>query len=900
MSRPHLSTTSSVGDFLERRPSASDSLQGTLKRDMDRSLSETQPEKHGTWRDSMSGLARSMLLRAKGSIDHIRGVPELEEHQAERSLPARSYSFARGSLRSPHSPSHVPEVHRSASLSLRRVLTSSSRRSKRSSLLVNMMAKRSLTKLQGPEELLDDASDSGSTHTSAARASLRSLCLQESPRSNQSSPRSSEKVHTPGRHSRDHIPSTRGSSPIPIPRSSPPPTIDFDIESGKLSPACMFGSDIDTSSPEQTKPALPEIDMSTRDQMVITRRKSRRRAVKNEIDRIKEEHIHVPRRASNDHWRMRRVSRQRHVKLPEPITETQVPDMPSPMPGTNLPLEDPFERHHTPTESTSDAAVMESSTARSMDGAADGSRRMFSASSHSHHQDSEALEVSADFGRSEGLTASEPTTRDQQPVITDAPKTSSVVADDSRHAAAIFDASHQDDDRYVQLSPEALRTQIVAGRKALERLEGRMAGIEASLRKVDAAPDLVYAAKTADPGKPFASIAARMDLPASDASSEDTAPQHAWMSSPSLRSISLATSDTFSQSCQSPLETQDLFYPSEEESAMSSAQIHLQQMRHVACNGISEREADSSFEQDPSSQRRGLGSGTVSTREIDADAVSPGTGRTPRSSPCVHTTSFSTPDMGSSADFYRQRAERDARYWDIFDVKNRQHLVASEALDTRTDEMVESKSMGSRASSGWMLREDAKLERPAESPPPYSASREHSVVGADLPSDARMCVSSAYHGSHLGIPMQGIDSSPDAVSPSRNLKEGSSDWCLQDIDNRKLVPPPSTTSGENDEHATPLAQRNLTVDVMNLLRGSPSQESPLRPTHPVSSELGDPGIPRIALPFRPTQSSVTGRKSQATAPKYDKVATTELSGTRSYDVFRDDDSDKENRVEVGV
>jgi len=50
-------------------------LQEQLDKDLGMN-SNAAKSKHGTWRDSMSGMARSVLLKAKDSIDTLRGASD--------------------------------------------------------------------------------------------------------------------------------------------------------------------------------------------------------------------------------------------------------------------------------------------------------------------------------------------------------------------------------------------------------------------------------------------------------------------------------------------------------------------------------------------------------------------------------------------------------------------------------------------------------------------------------------------------------------------------------------------------------------------------------------------------------------------------------------------------------
>ncbi|PSK55963.1 Mitochondrial escape protein 2 [Elsinoe australis] len=588
----------------------------------------------------MSGIARSVLLRAKGSIDHIRGASEQDEQDKPHRLPARSYSSARGSLKADRSEDDHSQ-HRGASLSLRRVLTTSSRRSsKRASLFVNMMSKRSPTKLPlGPEELVDDASETASITTSAARVSFRSLRLQESPRSNKSSHKSSEITRTADRLSRDHGSSTGRSSPIPIPgsRASPPPTIDLNIESGKLSTNRLFEPTFPDEIAESPMPVdaivnsvsndvgkedhlYPKIDTTTRDELIIARRRSRRQAIKNEIERIKEEHhVHIPRRASNDHWRMRRPSRHKSSKLLDAKSKV-IPDLPSPMPGTNLPLDDPFDFRASEVPGTMNE---QAGLIPAVDGTSD--------EAPANATQIAVLENNVDYLVPEMRHS---ISNDLLEASTVAPASPWQTQPSSNLVGGHSIAS------LAQASNDILRSEIEVGRRALERLEGRMASLEAELRKTGSRVPPGATLQSSSNHTPSSSSAASRVSSASGSMSITSLPriiQSIHHNMPSdTRTVSLAKSDNFSDDCSSPLQVQDLFYPSDDESALSSAKDHLNQMQHVACNGSPNTSPDLAQNTGP----------TTTTPHSHRFLV----------------TSFSTPDMGSPTDFYRQRANRKQRY----------------------------------------------------------------------------------------------------------------------------------------------------------------------------------------------------------------------------------------------
>ncbi|GAM88010.1 hypothetical protein ANO11243_060390 [Dothideomycetidae sp. 11243] len=538
---------------MTRSSSASDSLQNNLAKDVELSL--TSAARHSTWRDSMSGLARSMLLKAKDSIDTLRGVPE-PGHRANRVEAAagtshRSLSSARASLRSMKhgNQDDTADGHR-ATLSLRRVLTSSSRRSKRSPLLVNLMAKRSTTRLQGPEELIDDDSASHS-HSSPARESLQSLCKQDSPHSKASSLRSSTPWRLHARHRSTQGSPTRASSPIPIPSSSSPPTIQFEIESGNMSPERIFGLEPSSSPSKLDKVQIPIIDVATRDGMIIHGRRAKRQGTTEDMDALKEGR--VPRRSSNDHWRLRRTSRSRPSNLPEPTKQsTSRENLPSPMPGTNLPLEDPFDS----SASSSERRELLCRASSCLDGTEDRnltSRKTFAAQPtlSGTLQSPSAGHIDATSGQ---WVSNDPVAR----VTTSSGTTATMVAlqEATRHLTAKQALLEETPEAF---SPTILRAELEAGRKALERLEDRMAGIETELRKNIPTPSTPTPQRNAAPGRVFPKprpLPINRELSRSEpGQSEATTPVGSRVASSQM---------SFS-STDSPLEVQDLFYASDRE-----------------------------------------------------------------------------------------------------------------------------------------------------------------------------------------------------------------------------------------------------------------------------------------------------------------------------------------------
>ncbi|KAF2226307.1 hypothetical protein BDZ85DRAFT_278264 [Elsinoe ampelina] len=766
-----------------RRPSATASLQSTLNKDVELSLNRSS--RHNTWRDSMSGIARSVLLKAKGSIDHIRGVPEHDEH-GRPSVPTRSFSSARTRTSRLQEVDATPELRRGASLSLRRVLTTHSK-SKRSSLLVDMMAKRSLTKLVGPEELIDEAADTGSVHTSPARASLRNLHVLSMTRSDDSSANLSAKVRTPDRHSRGHDSvDTTGSSPIPIPRGSPPPTIDFEIESGQLSPTRLFGDEsLDSSEVKseaitahrETPIQAPEspvvdVDTETRNTMIMARRRSKRQAIRSEIERIKDEHIHIPRRSSNDHWRMRKVSRNRPHKLPEASPSPEViPALPSPMPGTNLPLDDPFDVGPIAAKSLLELPAQATNEAlpAKVDGAADPSSGL----------------------PATGISISPSSSIRATPAKAHA---TALALPPEYSAEAVRHIPDGIDDDLATMSPQALRMEIEVSRRALQHLEGRMADIEAELRKAPpySPPIMTWTGQSE-------MAAERTDLPLRTLNSDVGPGAHSLQSSgPSSRHTSResggttnalhAGSDTFSEPLQSPLEVQSLFYASDDEKAMLSAKRHLHQVQVLeSVRRPDQAELGAVLPSKPAFNIQNP------LTEMGPNAEKPGT-------------TVSTPDIGSPVDFYAQRAEREQRYWEIFGIRNRQTTRVPSAESTRTDEIDGVRPSKPRASSAWLLSDDPQqLKRPADWPHPYSNVDDDDEVENEgvhtAPGDD--------HGA--STPAVFVSSTPQALDAELTRPDD-------------LPSPPTDPEEGNRDHGTPSEQRTLAKDVINLLRRSSTEE----------------------------------------------------------------------------
>ena len=493
------------------------------------------------------------------------------------------------------------------------------------------MSKRSTSKLHGPEEVLDDAV-SVKTDVSSTRTILRSLAKRDSPRSKHSSFHSSPPKEEDSKPSTAHSSPIRASSPIPIPNSSPPPIIDLQIESGDMSPKRLFGLDSPPPTGSREPFVMPAFDTASRDQLIINSRRSKRQAVKSEIICPP-----VPRRTSNDHWRLRQAARNRSAKLPE------IPQRASPVegliPGIGLPLEELSIDSTAPPRLTDTGPLTQD---------LDGTSERVSAYSadvqlEGHLQSPSAGHIDSLSGR---WISNDPVARAASPLDTDDGMSGSF---QSTGLAALRQAAKDVATRQVLLekapdvlSHESLRAELEAGRKALESLERRLAGVEAGLRRSSAG-------STPSKSRELANLSIQTRLPSTGQSKMYTSPK--FHTSPTQSRV---TSSSFSfSSMKSPLEVQDLFYDSDNEcwnippvrksisadfdSATSEAQAHLHDMQPIAMNG-----------------------------------------------------SIPIPTMGPPEDFFRMRTERAARYYNLFHVASPSREPSSSVSAARTDELAES------------------------------------------------------------------------------------------------------------------------------------------------------------------------------------------------------------------
>lgn len=202
-------------------------------------------------------------------------------------------------------------LRRAPTLSLRKVIDSTAKLSKRSSMFGSGTSRTSSTDLlRGPEQFVDE--DTTSPVASEKRMSFSSLRasikLNKSP-INQGSPLSKSDSKNQ-RMSIEYDTPSRPSSPIPIRHDSPPPSISFDIEAGcplttsvleGIGQAPILFTEQLTARPEQPSFAMEGIKVLK-----------------------SEEHTsplaeHVPRRGSNDHWKMRKVSRRLSIRTINPL-----------------------------------------------------------------------------------------------------------------------------------------------------------------------------------------------------------------------------------------------------------------------------------------------------------------------------------------------------------------------------------------------------------------------------------------------------------------------------------------------------------------------------------------------------------------------------------------------------
>lgn len=490
------------------------------------------------------------------------------------------------------------------------------------------------------------------------------------------------------------------SSPIPIPSSSPPPTIDFEIETGKLSPNRMFWQGNSASSESADADVIAGTSLDSQTDLTVGRRRSAGRA---KAEHDKQKAVHVPRRSSLDHWRLHKVNRRKAVNCSKANKVLLgEPPLPSPMPGTNLPLEDPFESFDNEMGLQADAGLVPSITDDPppyTDGACD--PRLSIASTAVARDLPAGYLRSPKSGHINAVTgdwiSNDPISRS---LITSVPS----LPEKSLHqssSAELLALKRASKDLVVRqtlletspdaLPPAVLRAELEASRKALSRLEDRMASVELELRI--ATPDSKQ--RTAKRETGFTEDAENECLVMVDNGlcNEEVTKQEANAGS--------SSTDSFSTT-KSPLETQDLFYPSDPDdnattgaqarscsyttdSAWSVAQEHIRSMQQIASNGA---------ETTDNTARR-------SSDQSKHDSLSPIQETSPDRSEVPSDNRRSTqdstgaPSMGSPTAFSNAHAERAARYSAIYHDQNGQSYL-NQAADS---ELAESSSKSSSFSS---------------------------------------------------------------------------------------------------------------------------------------------------------------------------------------------------------
>jgi len=331
--------------------------------------------------------------------------------------------------------------------------------------------------------------------------------------------------------------------------------------------------------------------------------------------------IHVPRRASNDHWRMRNASRKKsqHTDdLPMPTSHDAGP--PSPMPGTNLPLDDLFD----PTSSAGKAGTSldgllppqrKTASIPSIDGVMEDSAVDGTTLCDSNEKLCPAQDKNDLTQHSEELAAS--ITRDQPEIIANPLSQAELeLKQDLEHIKIML----------IQVREASVPTpgeQALAGHKdkslayeslsQSQALADRLRSIETYVEKISSdianfttlsdverselelqVESYEHLSESSEPeAECFEPRAESCDL---QMGSPEPSIAYGCYQSPILLPSSTRES---SESYHSPLITQALFYPSppneedrnsEHGSALSAADQYLQSIRGIATNGRSEAE----------------------------------------------------------------------------------------------------------------------------------------------------------------------------------------------------------------------------------------------------------------------------------------------------------------------
>jgi len=229
-------------------------------------------------------------------------------------------------------------------------MTNSSKRAMRSSLFATLPKQDLVTEPPCGPDAVDTDEDNSQAGNSQKRFSLNSIRALASPASKRSSKQSSPLARSEYDDDRPSTSPPRRSSPIPIPLVSPAPAIHLQIESGSLSPSPLFACQDQDINQEGSTLEAQHTNADTPVKRPLSRIMSRKRPKSSSRDKSREQcsedppKTHIPRRASADHWRMRDACRKKSRQTVEHSTHQDLAvNLPSPMPGTNLLLDDPFD-----------------------------------------------------------------------------------------------------------------------------------------------------------------------------------------------------------------------------------------------------------------------------------------------------------------------------------------------------------------------------------------------------------------------------------------------------------------------------------------------------------------------------------------------------------------------------
>lgn len=330
-------------------------MHGKLSRHVESIPSPTSDvAKDRTWRLSVGGIAHNLLLRAKDSIDNLRGATKTQDIESDTASSIPSQESPRDSLplirsRLGYSPAssvhHASETSRSsrrfsASNSLRRVLTNASKRSKRGSIMGTLSRKLRMSEMPVGPDAIEDSDDASRSQSESPCKLDQVACQVPLPDNVGSRAASPIKQDSDDDDTDDNL-----DKPINKPHS-PPPVIHLDLESVQLmSPTTFNDSDMNL---ERVPPPTTVLD-STYSRSPHCDTPVRRTQAPIQLNPPQPAE-YVPRRGSGDHWKMRKVNMSRPSLMcsqedlvptdsakptsPIPINRTQVlPDAPLPDPG---------------------------------------------------------------------------------------------------------------------------------------------------------------------------------------------------------------------------------------------------------------------------------------------------------------------------------------------------------------------------------------------------------------------------------------------------------------------------------------------------------------------------------------------------------------------------------------